>query len=650
MDHRPFYVTTPIYYVNDKPHIGHAYTTILADVLARGHRLLGDPTHFLTGTDEHGLKVQQAAQKNGVSPQEQCDTTVLRFQELWKKLGITSDDFIRTTETRHKTVVQQILTDLHQQGLIYSAEYEGWYCVPCERFFMEKDLIDGACPDCHRPVERLTEKNYFFRMSQYQQQLIDYIESHPDFIQPAHRRQETLGFLRQPLGDLCISRAKSRLAWGIELPFDSDYVTYVWFDALVNYISAVGYKSDAKKFQKWWPASYHLIGKDILTTHTIYWPTMLMAMGLEQPRTIFAHGWWLTDGHKVSKSALPDSNRPHRPVNPIVLADTYGVDALRYYLMGAMSLGQDAQFSEDAFILKFNAELANDLGNLTSRAIKMLEHNFAGLMPPAAEPTAEDAPLREACKVALVAMQKALDTMHLDRGVAEVNGAVRAANRYFDQMKPWLLAKNGDMVALGVVLRNVSECLRIVSGLLFPIMPGKMSELRTLLGIPAAEIEPQMERLKIWNVLPAGVAVKPVTVPLFPRIEVAKPEPAPVLPAKAVVAEVVGNPVGVIGIEDVLKVSLKTAVVLAAEPVPDADRLLKLRVSLGSEERQIIAGIATFYRPEALVGKTIVVVANLKPRQLRGLTSEGMLLAAKNGERLTLLTTDADIPPGSSVG
>ena len=355
-----FYITTPIFYVNDSPHIGHAYTTILADVLARYHRLFGEETHFLTGTDEHGLKVQNAAQKRGVTPQEHCDQFVKRFQELWTRLGISNDDFIRTTETRHKEVVTKVLQDLKDRDLIYQSEYEGWYCVPCERYFMEKDLVDGCCPDCHRPVQRLVEKNYFFRMSRYQQQLIDYINAHPEFIQPANRRTEILGFLRQPLGDLCISRAKSRLTWGIELPFDHDYVTYVWVDALVNYISAVGYLRDDAEFRKWWPANYHLIGKDILTTHAVYWTTMLFALGLPQPKSIFAHGWWLIDDSKMSKSV-------GNVVSPMDMADKYGIDALRYYLMAQMTLGQDANFSELSFCLRFNADLANNLGNSATR-------------------------------------------------------------------------------------------------------------------------------------------------------------------------------------------------------------------------------------------------------------------------------------------
>ena len=647
MNNGHFYITTPIYYVNDKPHIGHSYTTILADVLSRGHRLLNEPTFFLTGTDEHGLKVQQAAQKNNSTPQEHCDRTVVRFQELWQKLAITNDYFVRTTEARHKRVVQEILTELHDKGLIYSADYEGWYCIPCERFFTEKDLVDGCCPDCHRKVESLVEKNYFFKMSQFQKPLIDYIESHPEFIQPAHRRQETLGFLQKPLADLCISRPKSRLSWGIDLPFDDQYVTYVWFDALVNYISAIGYKTDEEQFRRWWPASYHLIGKDILTTHTVYWPTMLMALGIELPKAIFAHGWWLSQGSKVSKTAMAGATQPAKPANPMDMIDRYGVDALRYYLMSAMSLGQDTEFSEDAFILKFNSDLANDLGNLTSRAVKMLEKNFAGKMPAASEPGDEEAALVAACQNAVQAMQDGIEKMQLDRGIAEVIAAIREGNRYFDTQKPWSLVKEGNFEKLGKVLRNTAECLRIASGLLYPVMPEKMTELRRILGISQDNLVPVMANLRKWNILPDSAVLRPLAAPLFPRIEVAK---ASKVEAKAKAPALTPALPNVIDIEDFSKVALKTAEVLSAEKVDGADKLLKLQVQVGDEKRQIVAGIAKYYQPETLVGKTIVIVANLKARELRGLTSQGMLLAAKTTDQLTLISTDQPIASGANVG
>ena len=644
MNPASFYVTTPIYYVNDKPHIGHAYTTILADVLARYHRLLGIPTHFLTGTDEHGQKVQRAAEQHGITPREQCDRTVVRFQQLWEYLNITHDDFIRTTEERHQTIVRSILADLYDRDLIYAADYEGWYCVPCERFFTEKDLLDGTCPECRRPVENLREKNYFFRMSAYQEWLVDYIETHPDFIRPEHRRQETLGFLRRPLNDLCISRPKSRLNWGIELPFDKDYVTYVWFDALVNYISAIGYGSDPERFERWWPANYHLIGKDILTTHTVYWPTMLKAMGLPQAKTIFAHGWWLIGRDKMSKSL-------GNVVNPMDMAETYGVDAFRYFLMAEMTLGQDASFTEKAFVTRYNADLANDLGNLASRVITMIRKNLDGLMPPRLEPGPDENELVESTLGAVTHMQNHLAGMQLDRGIAEVLGAVRAANRYFDRRQPWVAAKAKERASLQQSLYHAAECLRIVSGLLYPIMPTKMAALRAALGVPRDALEPRVGALAHWGGLAGGTAVSPLP-PLFPRIDAKtqdKKKPAKKTQPAPAEKKATAEP-GLIGIDEVSLVSLKTATVVEAERIEGSHKLLKLQVNLGKEKRQIVAGIAASYEPGDLVGRTVVVVANLKPATLFGVESQGMLLAARKGKRLRLVTVDGDIASGASVG
>ncbi|OPZ27485.1 MAG: Methionine--tRNA ligase [Lentisphaerae bacterium ADurb.BinA184] len=638
-----FYVTTPIYYVNDRPHIGHAYTTILADVLARYYRLLGVPTHFLTGTDEHGQKVYEAALRNRLTPIEQCDRTVVRFQELWKKLDITHDDFIRTTEPRHTRVVQRILQELYDRGEIYAADYAGWYCVPCERFFPDKDLAEGNCPECHRPVERLTEKNYFFRMSRYQDWLVAYIQEHPEFIQPASRRQETLGFLRQPLGDLCISRPKKRMGWGIDLPFDADYVTYVWFDALVNYISAVGYLADEARFRAWWPASCHLIGKDILTTHTVYWPTMLKAMGVEMPRAVFAHGWWLVGRDKMSKSL-------GNVVNPMDMAERYGVDAFRYFLLAEMTLGQDASFTEEAFRNRYNADLANDLGNLASRVLKMVVRNLDGALPAIPPRTADEEGLIATTLGAVGHMRNYLGSMQLDRGVAETIQAVREGNRYFDRMAPWQMVKAGDTAGLQRVLYSAAECLRIVSGLLFPIMPSKMTELRRALGLTETAARPRVADLATWGGLPAGTRLQDPGS-LFPRIEaVAEKGGAVVAEPAAPAAPAPAPAVNVVTIEEFGKVALRTARVLAAEAVPKATKLLRLEIELGGETRQIVAGIAQFYKPEQLVGRTIVVVANLKPAVIRGLESNGMLLAAKSGDTLRLVTPDGDVPSGSSVG
>lgn len=641
MRQNTFYVTTPIYYVNDKPHIGHAYTTILADVLARYHRLLGDPTFFLTGTDEHGQKVQKAAVANKMTPQEQCDTTVTRFQDLWKKLEITNDDFLRTTEDRHKGIVQKILQDLYDMGEIYKAEYSGHYCTPCERFFSKKDLLEGnLCPECKRQTDEIIESNYFFRMGKYQNWLIDYIQSHPEFIQPDFRRNETLGFLRKPLEDLCISRPKKRLAWGIELPFDRDYVCYVWFDALINYITGVGYGRDVAKFAKWWPASYHLIGKDILTTHTVYWPTMLKAMGLEQPKTIYAHGWWLIGADKMSKSV-------GNAVNPMEVAEKYGVDAFRYFLMSEMSLGNDASFSEEIFIIRYNSNLANDLGNLLSRVVKMIGKEADGIIPAPVETaqTAFEKELRETVLSAVFEMEPAITGMKIDRGLEQIMNAIRAANRYMEQTAPWKLAKEKNTDRLNTVLYTAAESLRIISGLLYPVMPGKMCEIRKAIGLPATGIE--IFELKTWGKLSPGLKVFD-TGALFPRIEVSKPgtlKPVKSAETVAVAAQ------DIITIEDFGKIKLKTAMVLEAEKVEGADKLLKLQIDVGGQKRQLIAGIALFYKPEEVVGRTIVIVANLKPAKIRGIESCGMLLAAKDGKTLKLITVDGgDFTSGASVG
>lgn len=635
-----FYITTPIYYVNDKPHIGHAYTTVLADVLARYHRLLGVPTHFLTGTDEHGQKVAKAAAAAGISPQEQADRTVVRFQEAWKKLEITNDDFIRTTEERHKRIVQQCLQQLWDAGEIYKTEYDGWYDVTSETFVMERDLPEGKRPEDLPNLTRIKEANYFFKMSKYQAWLVDYIEQHPGFIQPDFRRNETLGFLRKPLQDLCISRPKSRLSWGIELPFDKDYVCYVWFDALVNYISAVGFGSDDATFRKWWPASYHLIGKDILTTHTVYWPTMLKALGVPQPECVFAHGWWLMSGEKMAKSV-------GNVVNPLEMADRYGVDAFRYFLIAEMTLGQDANFSEEAFVRRFNADLANDLGNLLSRLLNMTKRFCDGRIPepgPDALSGAEEKELWQVVRGAADLLEQSLRDMRLDLGLAHVMTAVKAVNRYFELKQPWSLGKQADRGPLHTTLYVAAESLRVCSQLLSPVMPAKMEQLRSALGLrgPCAPDE-----LKTFGKFPAGRETKEIGA-LFPRVEREAPAAAPASKPKSK-PETTPLPEGVIGYDDFAKVQLRSAKVMHAEKVEGAERLLKLQVLVGEERRQIVAGIALHYSPEELIGKTVIIVANLAPAVIRGVESNGMLLAASKGERLRLVTVDGELASGATV-
>ncbi|MBR7143469.1 MAG: methionine--tRNA ligase [Lentisphaeria bacterium] len=641
---KKFYTTTPIYYVNDKPHIGHAYTTILADVLSRFHRSAGDATFFLTGTDEHGQKVQKAAEKNNLDCKQHCDETVVRFQELWKILGITNDRFIRTTDDYHKTVVQKVLQNLYDRDLIYRAEYTGWYCVGCERFFTEKDLVEGKCPDCGREVSEIVESNYFFRMSKYQDWLIEYIETHPDFILPKFRANETLGFLRRELEDLCISRPKSRLAWGIELPFDKDYVCYVWFDALLNYLSGVGYLQNDEEFAKWWPASCQLIGKDILTTHTVYWTTMLKAMDLPLPKTIFAHGWWLTGKTKMSKSL-------GNVVNPMDMIERCGVDAFRYYLMAEMSPGNDASFTEESFINRYNTDLANDLGNLASRVLKMALRNCNGTIPAPHEMLAEDNELLAAADKALEVMEKSLNTLALDAGISAVMDVVRLGNKYFEAAAPWTLAKTGNIERLETVVYTAAEAMRRVAVLLDPVMPNKMKELRDMLGMNP-ELPATLESLHDKKNILSGSTVLD-RGGLFMRIQVEEPAAACQKPAKEKKEAKAANVVAaeeLVEITDFAKIKLKTAKVLTAERVEGADKLLKLSIEVGNETRPLVAGVAQYYTPEEMVGKTIVIVANLKPAVIRGVESAGMLLAAKSGKKLSLVTVEGDIPSGANIG
>ena len=623
-----YYVTTPIYYVNGEPHIGSAYTTILADVLAGYHRLFGRKTYFLTGTDEHGQKVEAAAKKDNLEPLAYCDMMVDKFKKAWKNLEIANDDFIRTTEKRHVIVVQKILQRIYDAGEIYSDEYEGWYCLHEERFWTEKDLIKGNCPDCKRPVSKITEKNYFFKMSKYQEWLVNYIREHPQFIQPDFRRNEVLGFLKQPLGDLCISRPKSRLTWGIELPFDKDFVCYVWFDALINYISAIGYTENEENFSKWWPA-VHLIGKDILTTHAVYWPCMLKAMGLEQPKTIFAHGFWLAGETKMSKSL-------GNVVNPLDLAAMYGVDAFRYFLIREMTLGQDASYTEESFVNRYNSDLANDLGNLLSRVMKMVSSFSGGKIPALGQPDDSDRELTDKAKSLPESVKSKIEAYQLNQAVEEILELVRATNRYVELNRPWDLAKNGATERLGTVLYSAAESLRICAILLTPIMPGKCRGIREQLGLDGGK-NVGLEYCD-WGGLKAGTKVKPGDS-LFPRLQ--KPVAAPEKNEK--------SPEGVIEYEEFARLKLRTAKVIAAEKVEGADKLLKLQIDFGDEKRQIVAGVAQYYTPEQIVGKTLVIVANLKPAKIRGIESNGMLLAARSGKNLALLTTDTDLPPGADI-
>jgi len=510
-----FYITTPIYYVNDVPHIGHAYTTIAADVLARYKRLEGYKVFFLTGTDEHGQKVEKAAEERGIDPKTHCDEMVQRFQSLWKRLNISNNDFIRTTEKRHKDVVQKILQGLYERGEIYKADYQGWYCIPCERFWTEKDLREGKCPDCLRAVSEISEKNYFFRMSKYQSWLIDYIEHNERFILPSTRRNEILGFLRTPLEDLCISRPKKRLKWGIEIPFDPEYVTYVWFDALINYISALSFGSDEERINQFWPEAIHLIGKDILTTHTVYWPTMLKSIGLSPPKMVFAHGWWTIEGKKMSKS-LQNVVEPNR------LIDLYGVDAVRYFLMREVPFGMDGDFSHSAMVHRINSDLANDLGNLFSRTLSMAIRYFDGVIPSPEDFQEVDKDLERVAESVIDQISKQMDDLAFNKALISLWELVDRSNKYIDETSPWSLSKQQkDRGRLKTVIYQALESLRIIALLISPFMPQTSEKMWKQLGIKEEIWTKRLIEDGKWGGLKSGSKVeKPI--PLFPRIDPSK--------------------------------------------------------------------------------------------------------------------------------
>jgi methionyl-tRNA synthetase len=642
---KKFFITTPIYYVNDVPHIGHAYTTIAADVVARYRRLEGYEVIFLTGTDEHGQKVLQAARELKVEPQEHVDKLHQRFKELWVRFNISNDDFIRTTEARHKALVCDILQQLHDKGEIYKDSYEGWYCMPCERFWTEKDLIQGNCPECKRKVDKIQEHNYFFKMGQYQDWLKNYIRTDERFIQPVSRRNEVLGFLDKPLGDLCISRPVERLPWGIPLPFDKKYVTYVWFDALINYISIHGSLNEIRK-SGFWPANHHLLGKDILTTHAVYWSTMLKAIGLDPALNLFAHGWWTVNGQKMSKSI-------GNVVEPNRLIDQFGVDAIRYFLMREVPFGMDGDFSHKALIGRINSDLANNLGNLLNRTINMMKRYYDCIIPEPTDPN-EDADLKNEFHEGIGTAHSLYNSLAYNKILERIWHLIDVTNKYIDHQGPWTLVKSEDgKKRLATVMYNTAECLRIIAILIYPFMPKSAETMMQQLGIKISIEKQGLETIKTWGGLKSGTRVQPGNQ-LFPRIEDKEAEKLLATievtrkPDSKKGAEVMEEETSEqVSIDEFMKIDLRTGKIIEAEKIKKSKKLLQLKVDIGSEIRQVVAGIAECYEPEQLIGRTVILAANLKPAKLMGVESQGMVLAASEGGNITL--AGFDLEPGKGI-
>ncbi len=624
-----FYVTTPIYYTNDIPHVGHAYTTMAADVMARYHRMCGDDVFFLTGVDEHGQKLERVAAEKGMTEQEYCDNISARFMSLWEKMDISNDYFIRTTSERHKAAAQKFFQAVYDAGDVYKAHYEGWYCVPCERFYKENELLDeNICPIHERPAEWIKEENYFFRLSKYQDRLLKLIEENPDFIQPESRRNEVLSIIRSGLEDRSISR--SSVKWGIPVPIDPDGgVLYVWVDALSNYISAIGYGDDPDTMDRYWPADIHLLAKDILVFHAIIWPALLMSAGLPLPGQIFGHGYLTKDGKKISKTT-------GNVIDPNELVDEFGTDAVRYFFMREFTFGSDGDFSRESFIHRINSDLANDLGNLLNRTLALIKQNFGDTIPePKREPEGNDQELIDTALEILPRLKTHIDKLAFSDALEVIWDLVRRANKYLDESAPWRLAKDTskkDRVA--AILYNCVEALRFLSILVSPFMPGASRRIFEQIGLDGEAADQTFADLE-WGKMPSGVAMGKVE-PIFPRIEVKKKQEV-----KTSTSEIT--------IDDFKKVDLRVAEVLSAEAVEGTDKLLSLTVDAGSGPRTIVAGVAEYYSPEDLVGKKVILVANLKPAKVRGIESQGMLLAAVGKKDLSILSIDKDMPSGTKV-
>ncbi|MGG0891733.1 methionine--tRNA ligase [Cytobacillus horneckiae] len=645
---KTFYLTTPIYYPSGNLHIGHAYTTVAGDAMARYKRMRGFDVMYLTGTDEHGQKIQEKAQETNVTPQQYVDGIVEGIQELWKKLDISYDDFIRTTENRHKEIVEKIFAQLLEQGDIYLGEYEGWYCTPCESYYTETQLVDGNCPDCGRPVHRVKEESYFFKVSKYAERLLNYYEENPSFIQPESRKNEMINnFIKPGLEDLAVSR--TTFDWGIKVPGNPKHVIYVWIDALSNYITALGYGSDNdSKYLKYWPADVHLVGKEIVRFHTIYWPIMLMALDLPLPKKVFAHGWLLMKDGKMSKSK-------GNVVDPVTLIDRYGLDSLRYYLLREVPFGADGVFTPEGFVERINFDLANDLGNLLNRTIAMINKYFDGVIPAYEGSNGEfDQALVQMNKETVIKYEEAMENMEFSVALASIWQLVSRSNKYIDETKPWVLAKEEtDRQALASTMYHLAESLRRISVLLQPFLTRTPKKIFTQLNIDKVELT-SWESLDTFGTIPEGIQVQKGD-PIFPRLDINEevefiktkmqgtaPAPVEKKPIKKPDSEE-------ITIDDFMKVDLRVAQVIEAEAVKKADKLLKLQLDLGYEKRQVVSGIAKFYKPEDLVGRKVICVTNLKPVKLRGELSEGMILAGSEDGELSLATIAESLPIGARV-